>query len=411
MRRTLVVIHRWFGLFTAVFLFIAGATGTVIAWEHELDAWLNPQLYRVANPAQPPRSSLSLATELETRDPRLRVRYLPLSPQPGQTLRLFVEPRLDLGRDRLHPLDFDEIAFDPATGAIQGTRDSNAISLDRAHLLSFLYRLHYTLHLPQAFGLDLGLLFMGMIAVVWALDALVALWISFPSLKAWRKSFRFRVREGGYRLIFDLHRSGGVWVWPLLLMFAVTAVSMNLRDTLMRPLVSLFSPLAPNPLEQPLALAAPPKQPVLSRERALEIAAAEARRLGVSEPLGGIYYGSQHGIYAVGLFAPGRDHGDGSLGVAWIYVDALSGKVAGADIPGEGSAGDVFMQAQFPLHSGRIAGVPGRILVSLMGLAVAMLSVTGLVIWARKRRARAFQAQRAEAEGARSAPGASAPAR
>ena len=54
-------------------------------------------------------------------------------------------------------------------------------------------------------------------------------------------------------------------------------------------------------------------------------------------------------------------------------------------MPGEGSAGDIFMQAQFPLHSGRIVGLPGRIFVSLMGLLVAMLSVTGVIIWQKKR--------------------------
>lgn len=52
------------------------------------------------------------------------------------------------------------------------------------------------------------------------------------------------------------------------------------------------------------------------------------------------------------------------------------------------------MQAQFPLHSGRILGMPGRILVSLLGLALAMLSLTGVVIWVRKRRARVRGAQR-----------------
>ena len=46
------------------------------------------------------------------------------------------------------------------------------------------------------------------------------------------------------------------------------------------------------------------------------------------------------------------------------------------------------MQAQFPLHSGRIVGLFGRILISIMGLVVAALSVTGVVIWWRKRRAR-----------------------
>ena len=38
-----------------------------------------------------------------------------------------------------------------------------------------------------------------------------------------------------------------------------------------------------------------------------------------------------------------------------------------------------------------ISGLPGRILISAMGLVVAMLSATGLVIWLRKRRARHVQ--------------------
>jgi uncharacterized iron-regulated membrane protein len=46
------------------------------------------------------------------------------------------------------------------------------------------------------------------------------------------------------------------------------------------------------------------------------------------------------------------------------------------------------MQAQFPLHSGRIIGLPGRILISVIGVAVAVLSATGLMIWLRKRSAR-----------------------
>ncbi len=55
---------------------------------------------------------------------------------------------------------------------------------------------------------------------------------------------------------------------------------------------------------------------------------------------------------------------------------------------GGGTAADIFVQLQFPLHSGRILGLPGRILMSFMGLLVAMLSVTGVVIWWKKRKAR-----------------------
>jgi uncharacterized iron-regulated membrane protein len=71
-----------------------------------------------------------------------------------------------------------------------------------------------------------------------------------------------------------------------------------------------------------------------------------------------------------------------------LFVDGRSGSLVGGRVPWEGTAADVFMQLQFPLHSGRIAGVPGRILLSVMGLVVAMLSLTGIVIWLKKRQAR-----------------------
>jgi len=34
MRAVLVLLHRWFGLGVAVFLFISGATGAIISWDH-----------------------------------------------------------------------------------------------------------------------------------------------------------------------------------------------------------------------------------------------------------------------------------------------------------------------------------------------------------------------------------------
>jgi uncharacterized iron-regulated membrane protein len=78
----------------------------------------------------------------------------------------------------------------------------------------------------------------------------------------------------------------------------------------------------------------------------------------------------------------------GGVGPATLYFDAIDGRLLGDRQPWKGTAADLFVQAQFPLHSGRILGIPGRILVSLMGVGVAMLSVTGVVIWYRKRAGR-----------------------
>lgn len=120
----------------------------------------------------------------------------------------------------------------------------------------------------------------------------------------------------------------------------------------------------------------------------MQLAQTEAQQRGWTLPAGGVFYSPAFGVYGVGFFEAGNDHGDGGLGNAWLYFDGSDGHSAGARIPGSGSAGDIFLQAQFPLHSGRILGLSGRIFISIMGLVVAMLSVTGVLIWIKKRRAR-----------------------
>lgn len=381
----------------AVFLFVSGLTGAIISWDHELDEWLNPQMYQArSGDERIAQSALALAEQFEAQDKRVMVTYLPLGIESGHTLGMSVRARPDPVTGKAYPLDYNQVALDPATGAVQGSRMWGDVSLTSVNLLPFLYKLHYSLHIPDGFGMEPGVLFMGIVGIVWVIDSFIALWISFPNGNAWRKSFAFRWKQGGYRLNFDLHRSGGVWLWALLLILAVTSVSMNLNFQVVRPVVSLFSELAPSPF----AIRAPnppdqPRAPHIGREQVIALAKAEAEKRNWKLPAGGVFYNPEVGIYGVGFFEPGHDHGDGGLGNAWLYFDGQEGRFISALVPGTGSAGDIFMQAQFPLHSGRILGLPGRILVSLMGLAVAMLSVTGVVIWARKRAARASLARNA----------------
>ncbi|MEK7943708.1 PepSY-associated TM helix domain-containing protein [Pigmentiphaga sp. YJ18] len=390
MRGALVVLHRWCGLFIAGFLFIAGLTGAVIAWDHELDEWANPRLFRADSGAtDTPLAPLELARRAEAADPRLRVSFLPLTLEPGHTAMLGVAARIDPDTGAPYALGFNQLALDPATGQAQGHRQWGRISLSRENLLPFLYKLHYTMHIPKGWGIEFGVWLMGVVSAVWIVDCFLALWISFPSARTWRKSLSFRLRQGGAKLNFDLHRSGGVWVWGLLLMLAVTSVSLNLGTQVMRPLVSMLSPLTPSPFqsrqgsrERELA------DPLLNRERAIEVAEAEGRRRGWTAPPGSIFYAQRFGIYGVAFFTPENDRDDDGMGNEVLYLDGDSGAVVGETVPGQGTAGDVFMQAQLPLHSGRLLGMPGRVLMSFMGVFVAVLSVTGLVIWVRKRRGR-----------------------
>jgi len=391
MRPLFVRLHRWFGLTAALFLFIAGATGAVISWDHELDEWFNPHLYQ-ARTAGTPLPALELAKRIEAADPRVRVTYMPLDVEPGHTFTASVSPRVDPKTGQLFEPGYNQIALDPATGEIQGKREWGKVSLTRENLLPFLYKLHYSMHIPEGYGIEFGMWFMGLIAIAWVADTLVALWISFPNWRAWRRSFAFRWKSGGHKMTFDLHRSGAMWVYLLVLMLAITSVSMNLREQVLRPVVSVFSDLTPSPFAS--RVPAPPTQPIepsVSNERVIDQARAEASRRGWTQPAGGLFVSPDFGIVGVGFFDVANSHGDGGLGNPWLYFDSRTGAPAGHDVPGTGSAGDIFLQSMFPLHSGRIIGVTGRVMMSVMGVVIAMLSVTGVLIWARKRRARVQQ--------------------
>jgi uncharacterized iron-regulated membrane protein len=403
-RPWLVRLHRWFGLAIALFLFVSGLTGSIIAWYPSLDAALNPDFYQAHAHGAPALSALALADRVEARNPVLHVSYLPLRVEPGRTLQMRVEPRIDPASGKPYALAYDQIAVDPATGAIQGRRLWGAPGFDRLHLMPFLYRFHYTLGLPTLkSGLQVGIWLLGIVAMVWFADCFIALLLAFPKASAWRKSFAFRRGRGGYTLVFDLHRSGGVWIWLLLLLIATTSISMNLAEPVVRPLVATLSRLAPEPGAlyarlPPLA----PGAPIATRAQIVALAAAEGPKLGIAAPPGAIFQVGQSRFYGVGYTRADDDFPRG-LGTPWVYWDGASLSRFADSIPGRGSIGDIFLQVQYPLHSGRILGVPGRIAISASGLAVAMLSATGIAIWFRKRWARRTAARRAR-EAQRYAP-------
>lgn len=425
MRTLFTIVHRWAGLFIAAFLFIAGLTGALISWDHELDELLNPHLYD-AKTTGSPLSPYELVRRVEA-DNKIRVTYFPLSFEEGHNADLFVEPRVDPKTGELYEVDYNQVFIDPASGEVSGRRFWGAISLDSENILPFLYKLHYSMHIPDAWGVtDLGMWFMGIVGIVWMFDCFVGFYLTLPrrqdagavaakgrelagsSLAAgarrtwwqrWKPAWSIKRGASVYRRNLDLHRAFGLWLWAALFILAFTSISMNLNAQLVRPILSRVSSLTTDAFDDraPTALNKP-IEPTLSFPQAVEIAQGEARRRGWEEPTGSAFYGLQHGLYSISFFQPGDEHGSAGMGVKMLFLDAKTGEFQGGRVPWEGTAADIFMQLQFPLHSGRIAGVPGRIFLSLMGLVVALLSATGIVIWLKKRAGRVYQRNRFAAQ-------------
>ena len=175
-------------------------------------------------------------------------------------------------------------------------------------------------------------------------------------------------------------------------MLAFTSIYLNLYSEIFRPVLSAVSQLTPTPFDTRKPRPGnDPVEPALDYAQIKVLAEAEATRRGWTTPVGAISYAPRFGFYSPRFYAAGDDHGNAGVGPERLYIDGMTGEVLGERIPWQGTAADIFMQAQFPLHSGRILGLPGRIIISIMGLVCAVLSVTGVVIWYRKRAARIRQ--------------------
>lgn len=406
MRYVATLIHRWAGLSIALFLIVSGLTGAVVSWDHELDEWLNSDLHEVRSRG-PYRAPVELAAAIEADDPRGQVVYVPLHFEPGHSAVFLVQPRINPATGSPYPLDYTQVFIDPVTAQIVGRRDASEVSLSRRALMPFLRDVHESLHIPAFWGSDRwGYQFMGIVALVWLLDSFVAFYLTFPLRRnrpsegarwwtRWMPSWRIRRSGAGYKLNFDLHRAGGLWVWGVILVIAFTSFSLNLYREVFFPAMSLVSSVTPGPFEtRPVSPLNKPVEPAIDLANAIALAQERAQEQAWERPLGGVFYARNMGFYSVAFFHPGADHGSGGMEIANMYFDGADGRYLGDYLPWRGTAADVFVQLQFPLHSGRIFGFTGRVLMSLMGLMVAMLSVTGIVIWVRKRRSRLHAASR-----------------
>jgi uncharacterized iron-regulated membrane protein len=214
-------------------------------------------------------------------------------------------------------------------------------------------------------------------------------------MQRWAPAWKVRWKSGATKVNFDIHRAFSLWTWVLLFIIAFTGFSLNLYYEVFYPMMSTVSEVTPGPydLREPHPLDAP-EMPLQAYPDVIARAEQDAARRGWTAPAGGIYYAPDYGIYEVSFFEMGEDHGFAGAGTPALQYDNKTGAHIGEYLPWTGTAADLFVQAQFPLHSGRILGIPGRILISIMGLVVAALSVTGVVIWWKKSKARVVRASR-----------------
>lgn len=400
MRRFFVLAHRWVGLALAGFLCIAGITGSVLVWNDELDAAINPDIFR----AEPPATNaegvdpLDLRAKLAERYPHALVHYVPLHTEPGRTTRFLLQPRPSVKGDR-PSLPNDQVMVNPYTGEVQGERLWGDLAQGRKNIMPFIYRLHQSLALGVV-----GTYTFGIVALLWTLDCFVGAYLTLPArvrrlaehrtgrqwLARWRPAWNVRWRAGGFKRKFDLHRAGGLWMWAMLFVLAWSSVAFNLHEVY-SPVMSALFPQQLDRVEEHFRRK-PQADPGLSwiaaRENGRRLMAEQAqiRDFTVFREHA-LYYDARRGLFRYDVLSNLDVRAKSAKTSVWF--DANSGALRLAWLPTGEASGDTIRMWLTSLHMAAVWGMPFKLFMTAMGLFVVLLSVTGVVIWARKRRARA----------------------
>ncbi|MDQ1557260.1 MAG: hypothetical protein QOD32_320 [Pyrinomonadaceae bacterium] len=362
--RTLIFrLHLIAGLTVGLLLVVSGLTGSLLVFDDAIDKALNSSLLRVAPAATVERISPAAAVEAVRRS---------LPPQ-EQVARV----RLPRESDGVYEVclrakgDPRCLYVDPYTARVLG---------ERVPAESFKGRV-FALH-RRLFSGETGETIIGVGGLALVLLSISGLYLWWPGRKRLRRGFRINFSARGRRLQFDLHRVIGICAMAFLLLIGLTGAGMAFNPTSERFLnrVTASPPRPP----QPTFVARPGVQPAaleLVLERADE-ALPGAETVLVNLPQ------TPTAPFVVRKRLPGEWHPNGRSAV---YLDQYSGAPLQVQNALAAPAGTRLANLLYPLHTGRLAGTPTRVVHVLVGLAPLFLFSTGLLMW----RARRVVARRA----------------
>jgi uncharacterized iron-regulated membrane protein len=202
-RKFSLSLHLWLGLFAAIFLFVEGVTGGIMAWGSEILRLINTtgrqtdmQSYRVPSGGTPSLSLQALASALEAKHPGLHLRNIMFSQQPD----------LAWSADfQVSSLTYMRVWFDPSTGE----EAAEQVTGSRGGWLEMLVNLAYRLHRDVIAGPVILLLTVSGLILWWPRKILVP---RGPALFA--------------RTNLELHSAIGLYSSLILAIFSVTSVIM-----------------------------------------------------------------------------------------------------------------------------------------------------------------------------------------
>jgi len=349
--------HKWTGLISAFFVFIICFSGAIAVFKEEIDRLVTPAKVVRTGGSRAPLSVV--IANVRRQLPRARLGAITF---PERADAAYVIAAQD-GRQRL------EIFADPYTGAVTGTRTGETLAnVIRQTHLRFFY-----------FGYW-GRVVVGLFGVVLVISTVTGLFIYGRFMRGvFSRGLHFwNIRAGFQLATSDWHKFVGIAALAFNLVIAFTGAFLGLENLLS------YTPGAIDYLQHR------PKPPARTsgETRARSRIGVDDQLRIAREALPGfepqivnladrgaraLIYGKMGGMLA-------RER------TSYVIVDTATGAVIEKFRQTEAQTGSALYFLVEPLHYGAFAGVIGKIVYLLFGMTGAFLSITGFLLWWRKRR-------------------------
>jgi uncharacterized iron-regulated membrane protein len=381
LRRALFQVHLWVGVALAVYAVVIGLTGSVLVFRDEMERAMWPAVYRVAT-VQRTITMQAAVERIQGARPGWVVFALRDFNTAGQATTAMMRP----AEGKLSA-NYRQVSFNPFTGEVL---------LDRLRYggwLGWMANLHeYLLTGPT------GLLVSGWMAVGLLILCVTGIVLWWPGVQRWISALMVNPRARWKRFNWELHSAVGFWVCAALFGVTLTGIDFAFPNAV-GAMVELVAdgntkPQAGLRVVQVQQVA---NGPVMTIDQAIEAArvalpqAAPAGYLQLPSKRAGAVQYKATGYYTGSL--PFSE-------LVRVTLDGRSGAILFYDDTLQESRGARLEQLFTTIHFGSFggsgfAGVAIKWLWVVVGVAPALLAVTGLIMyWNRKLRPAWLQMRR-----------------
>jgi len=340
MRKVFFNLHLYLALIVGLFVVVVGVTGSIMAFEEEIDHALNSKLFKVEPRGErlTPTAILAAASKAF---PGQKFNTLRLPQTPDETVWFNVKGA--------------QVFLNPYTGEVIGSRDPKT-------WLGKIHQIHTNLLIGPA----------GKMVVV-TITA-VGLFLTLSGIYLWWYVRRWTIKWSANwrRILFDMHNAIGIYSAVSLVILCISGIIIHYDDEIEQ---SLHARNGTQKVKKQAPSVVVPGATQITAEQA--IANAKAYMPGTKELF--VYLPpNPKGSYYVGLRYP-EDLTPG--GRSWVNVDQYSGAINNVQNSRTVAMGTRAIILNRATHTGDILGVFTKFAFSLSALMLVAQSITGYMLW------------------------------